>query len=108
MKVIDPRYDAVRVLIETGHIKSFPDIFHYIPRTTVYKDLGVNFNRFSKAIYDPSMFRMEELKEIAELFGIDPKKMIDMAYEQTMKVIRQKKKSVKEQNPKVIEKPTVP
>ena len=108
MKVVDPRYDAVRVLLETGHIKSFPDIFYYIPKTTVYKNLGVNFNRFSKAIYDPSIFRMEELKEIAELFGIDPKIMIDMAYEQTMKVVRHKKKSVKEQKPKVIEKPTYP
>lgn len=105
MKVIDPRYDAVRVLIETGHIKSFPDIFHYIPRTTVYKDLGVNFNRFSKAIYDPSMFRMEELKEIAELFGIDPKKMIDMAYEQAMTVVRHKKEKVTQQKPDAIEKP---
>lgn len=105
MKVIDPRYDAVRVLIETGHIKSFPDIFQYIPKTNVYKDLGVNFNRFSRAIIDPSILKLGELKEIAELFGIDPKKMIDMAYEQAMSVSRHKKKNLGQQKLNPTEKP---
>jgi hypothetical protein len=94
MKVIDPQYDAVRVLLETGHIKSFPDIFQYIPKTTVYKDLGVNFNRFGRTIYDPSIFTMGELREIAELFGFDPKKLIDIAYEQTLLAKKKQKKMV--------------
>lgn len=94
MKVIDPRYDAVRVLLETGHIKSFLDIFLYIPKTTVYKDLGVNFKRFCRAIHDPSVLTMGELKEIAEMFGIDPKKLIDMAYEQALLVRNKPKKQM--------------
>lgn len=102
MKVIDPRYDAVRVLFEAGHIKQFPDIFIHIPKTTVYKDLGVNFNRFARAIYDPSIFKMGELKEIAELFGVDPKKLIDMAYEQTVAMVRHKRKNINQQKPKVL------
>lgn len=106
MKVIDPRYDAVRVLFETGHIKSFRDIFLYIPKTTVYKDLGINFDRFVRAIDDPSIFRLKELKTIGELFGIDPKEIIDMAYEQAMTVPRPKKKNDRQQKPNAIEKPT--
>jgi hypothetical protein len=82
----DPRYGTIKVLIESGHITSIRDIFHFIPKTTVYKDLGVNFNRFDRAILDPAIFRVEELKELAEMFEVDAKKFIDMAYEQSLTV----------------------
>jgi hypothetical protein len=80
----DPRYGAVKVLIESGHVKSIQDIFQYIPKTTVYKDLGINYNRFDRAIINPAIFRLEELVVLAELFDVDAKKMIDMAYEQAV------------------------
>lgn len=82
----DPRYGAVKVLIETEHITSIRDIFLFIPKTTVYKDLGINFNRFERAIADPSIFRMQELVDLADMFGVDPKKFIYMAYEQSLTV----------------------
>ena len=90
--MLDSRYSTIKVLIESGHIKSFPDIFQYIPKTTVYRDLGVNFNRFSNAIFDPSQFRMNELLNLADMLEMDPKKIIDMAYEQivTMKMAKRK------------------
>jgi hypothetical protein len=50
----DSRYEIIRVLIEAGNIKSFAEIFRYIPKTVVYRDLGVNFNRFSRAIINPA------------------------------------------------------
>ena len=65
----NPRYGAVKVLIETGHITSIRDIFQFIPKTTVYKDLGINFNRFERAIADPSIFKMQELVDLADMFG---------------------------------------
>lgn len=82
----DPRYESIKVLIESGHVKSIRDIFLYIPKTTVYKDLGINFNRFNRAILDPAIFRMQELIVLAELFNVDAKKMIDMAYKQSLTV----------------------
>jgi hypothetical protein len=78
----DPRYASVKALIESGHIKSIRDIFINIPKTTVYKDLGINFNRFDRAILNPSIFRMQELVALAELFEVDAKQLIDIAYEQ--------------------------
>lgn len=78
----DVRYQSVKVLIETGNIKSIREIFQFIPKTTVYKDLGINFNRFDRAILNPAIFRVQELITLAGLFNIDPKKFIDMAYEQ--------------------------
>ena len=91
-KYADPRYDCVRVLIETGYITSVSQIFEFIPKTTVYRDLGVNFNRFNRAIKDPSIFRMQELIILAELFEVDAKKLIDMAYQQSLAVKYTRKK----------------
>jgi len=88
----DPRYGAVKALIESGHIKSIQDIFQFIPKTTIYRELGINFNRFVRAIVDPSIFRMGELVKLAEIFEVDPKRMIDMAYEQSATVVRKNQK----------------
>ena len=88
----DQRYSTIKVLIQSGHIKSFRDIFNYIPKTVVYKDLGVNFNRFSKAINDPAGFSMGELRTLAEFFAVDTKKLIDMAYEQMISVSKNKRR----------------
>lgn len=90
--MVDPRYGTIKILIESGHIKSIKDIFTYIPKTTVYRDLGVNFNRFDRAINDPSVFRMQELIILSELFQVDAKKLIDMAYEQMLTVPRGRRK----------------
>lgn len=88
----DPRYGSIKVLIEAGHIKSIRDIFQYIPKTTVYKDLGINFHRFDRAIGDPSIFRMQELVVLAELFGVDAWKLIGIAYDQMLAIEKPKRK----------------
>lgn len=88
----DQRYGTIKVLIESGHIKSFRDIFQFIPKTIVYRDLGVNFNRFSRAIIDPARFTLDELRTMAEFFGIDTKTMIDMAYEQMVTVSKSRRR----------------
>ena len=84
MKQLDTRYGTIKVFIESGHIKSFQEIFTFIPKTVVYKDLGVNFNRFDRAIKDPSKFKLDELLILAEFFEVDSKKFVDMAYEQAL------------------------
>jgi hypothetical protein len=78
----DPRYSTIKVLINSGHIVSFRDIFDYIPKTIVYKDLHVNFKRFSKAILNPSALTLGELIELAEMFGLESKLIIEMAFKQ--------------------------
>lgn len=90
--VADTRYSTIKVLIESGHIKSFRQIFDFIPKTVVYRDLAVNFNRFSRAILDPSAFTIRELIALAEMFDVDAKKMIDMAYQQALTVKKSRQK----------------
>ena len=82
--MMDSRYTTIKVLMESGHITTFRQIFDYIPKTVVYKDLRVNFKRFSKAILDPSGLSLGELRTLAEFFDLDTKKLIDMAYMQTL------------------------
>ena len=81
-KLKDARYDIIKLLIETGKITTISDIFIYIPKTIVYQELGVNFKRFVRAITDPSIFKLGELRELGEMFGVDAKIIVDMAYEQ--------------------------
>lgn len=89
--VRDARYEVIKLLIEAGKITSIREIFIYIPKTTVYKDLGINFNRFDRAIVDPSIFKLAELRKLAEMFEVDARRIIDMAYEQFMSIKKGKK-----------------
>jgi hypothetical protein len=93
--IVDPRYGSIKVLIEQGLITSIQDIFKYIPKTTVYKDLGINFNRFDRAILDPSLFRMEELITLADLFNVDSAKIIALAYKQMVSMGNDKGRKTK-------------
>jgi hypothetical protein len=80
----DARYDIIKMMIAAGKIKSFADIFIYIPKTTVYKDLGINFNRFARAIADPSLFRLQELLTLANLFGVEAKVFLEFVIQELL------------------------
>jgi len=81
----DYRYRTVKFLIEAGKIKRMHEIFHHVPKTTVLRDFRINFGRFNQALADPSNFRIKELQTLADLFGIDARLLLDMAYEQSCK-----------------------
>ncbi|MDR3713296.1 MAG: hypothetical protein P4L51_10805 [Puia sp.] len=77
--VKDRRYTDVKELIQSGHIKTFGRIFDFIPKTVVYTDMGMNYNRFQKLFFDPELYTIRELKAMAMLIGCDPKTLIDLA-----------------------------
>lgn len=99
----DSRFGTVKFLIESGHIKTIAEIFRFIPKTIVLKDFRINFGRFNNALADPSKFRLAELKELADLFGVEPKKFIEMAYEQSV-TVRLKRKYIRQQKSNALEK----
>lgn len=92
MPVVDPRYGSIKVLIESGHVRTIKEIFLFIPKTTVYKDLGVNFNRFDRAILNPYIFRLQELFDLAKLIGVEAKKLLELACAQIDTNEKQKKR----------------
>lgn len=78
----DKRYIAVKSLIETGRIKGFREIFEYIPMKVVYKDLGVNYNRFKKLIEAPDLFTLRELVTLSVFFEMESRMFIELVFSQ--------------------------
>lgn len=78
--VKDRRYKAVKKLIETGEITAFGEIFDFVPKTVVTLDFGTNHSTFKKLKENPDLFTLRELKTLASFFEIDPKLLIDLAY----------------------------
>jgi hypothetical protein len=58
-------------MIETGKIKSFNDIFKYIPKTIVAKDLGKKVDRFNALMSRVEEFTLTDLFLIAGFFEVD-------------------------------------
>ena len=71
----DRRYEMVKVMWQYGKIKTFADLFIWIPKTTVAHDMGKHVRRFNKLLADPRLIKEQEIAGIAKLFEM-PKKEI--------------------------------
>jgi|ADGO01.1.fsa_nt_gi hypothetical protein len=78
----DHRYKTVKVLIESGLIAEFNQIFLYIPKSVVSEDLGINYSRFVRLLQQVELFRLKELMLMSNFFEIDGKVMIELAHNQ--------------------------
>lgn len=78
----DKRYTTVKNLISGGHIKNFREIFDTLPKSVVYKDLGMNNTRFTNLMYHVELFIVQDLFRIADLLGTDKKHLLDLIYQQ--------------------------
>jgi hypothetical protein len=86
-------YHTLKLLIEAKQLTQFGQIFDHIPPTTIYKDLGINFNRFKKLRERVQGFKLEELYSISYLIGVDEKAIVELAHNEYMakkKTIRKK------------------
>ena len=83
--VKDKRYKTVNYLISGGFIKSFTEIFDSIPKSVVYKDLGMNNTRFNHLMDNVEDFVLKDLFKIAELIEIDEKVILDLIFHQYQK-----------------------
>jgi len=80
--VKDKRYLTVKNLISGGYIKSFHEIFDTIPKSVVYKDLGMNSTRFKDLLDNVDHFILKDIFRIATLIEIDKKTFLDLIYAQ--------------------------
>ena len=46
----DRRYNAIKSMVEDGSISTFKEIFEVIPKTLVSKDMGVNYQTFTRKV----------------------------------------------------------
>jgi len=74
----DDRYDDIKPLVVSGRIKFFSDIFKYIPKTVVAKDLGKKGDRFTQLIKQLDGFTLKDLFLMAKFFRIDEAQMLDL------------------------------
>lgn len=74
----DARYKAVKSLIEAGGVQKIKDLFLYIPRKTVYVDMGMNYTRFTRLINSPGKFTLQELHLMSQLFDVQHRAIIDL------------------------------
>lgn len=75
----DHRYQVVKRLIEANDIKTFQDIFSFIPKRVVYEDLGVNYAKFQRLFNSPDLFTIREIGTLAGLIGCEVHKLFDLA-----------------------------
>ncbi len=78
----DRRYKIVKNLISCGDIEFFHEIFCYIPKTVVGKDLGIHNQTFHKLLKSPERFTFFQSFRIAVLFEVEEKNIIDLIYQQ--------------------------
>lgn len=67
----DHRYDLIKPMIASGKIQSFNDIFKYIPKTVVAKDLGKKVDRFNTLMSRVEEFMLSDLFIIAGFFELE-------------------------------------
>jgi hypothetical protein len=88
----DIRYESVKVLIETGRIQEFQQIFNYLPKSILAHDLGTNNNRMTRLINHVEQFTLEELSRISNLLGVNYKTILTIVHNQYFGEQKRKKK----------------
>ena len=89
----DHRYKTVKVLIESGIITEFNQIFIYIPKSVVSEDMGINYSRFVRLLQQVELFRLKELIMMSGFFEVEGKAFIELAHSQYLsdKKVKSKK-----------------
>jgi hypothetical protein len=85
MLIRDDRYDLIKPMIESGNIVSFNDIFKYIPKTIIAKDLGKKVDRFSELMKKVEGFTLSELYTIAKFCNISESQIYQLAEKEYFK-----------------------
>ena len=78
----DKRYKTIKNLIESGHITLFREIFDTLPKSIVYKDLGMNNDRFTNLMNNVELFLLNDLFRIADLIETEKRKILEVVYNQ--------------------------
>ena len=74
----DHRYDLVVSMYEKGRVRSFNDIFKYIPKSIVAKDLGMKVDRFNKLMNRVKKFTFEDMELIADFCEMEFDIMLEL------------------------------
>jgi len=66
----DTRYETVKEMIEANRISEFRQIFKYLPKTVLARDLVKNTGRMTDLINKAEKFSFEEIYQISKLVDV--------------------------------------
>lgn len=72
-------YRIAKSLIADGSIKTIADLFSYIPKSFVAKDLKIHYHTLLSKIENPTHFTLAQLIDLANFIEIDIMVLIGMA-----------------------------
>ncbi|HEV2478927.1 MAG TPA: hypothetical protein VGS79_04660 [Puia sp.] len=78
MSQTDPRYETIQPMVQEGRIQTFLDIFKYVPRTVVARDLGKKVTRLSVSLRHLENFTIGELFLIANLCKLSRTEILEL------------------------------
>ena len=88
----DERYKAVKRLIEKGDITEFNEMFKFIPKTVVARDLGAAPARFSEKMNQIEKFTLHDIFAIARILEVDNLAVLKLAANQYAAQTKNKRK----------------
>jgi len=87
----DERYEFVRPMLEIGKIKTFLDIFKFVPKTIVAADLGTKVDRLTKLMRRIDKFTLGDFLTIARYCDLSVHEilvLVEAEYEQNKERIK--------------------
>jgi len=75
----DTRYELIPVLLKDGKIERLSDIFKFVPKTIVARDMGISLDQWDKYMEKIVPFTLKRLFRLAELCGITEREVLDLA-----------------------------
>lgn len=88
----DPRYKAIKSLIETKSIQGLQNVFEVIPITIVKTDLGVHYNTLRRRVDKSELLTLKDIMSLAELFEVEAVEVFKLS---VMDYNKRKKSSLK-------------
>lgn len=78
----DKRYELIVPMVSAGRIHFFRDLFYFIPKTIVARDLGINNVRFTRLIDEVQDFALADLFRLAALLEMEPLSLLRLVVDQ--------------------------
>ena len=69
-------YFMVKAFIEEGHIKTFSEIFEYMARTRVSRDLGISTYKVNEMIRSPEKIAPSDIKKLSKIIDLNNKLLV--------------------------------
>jgi len=87
----EKRAEIVKNLIDKDALKEFQDIFLYVKKTDMARQLGINYTRFLNLVKNPKRLRYEETYTLAHILGVQARAISDLIHNQIDKPMKPKR-----------------